>query len=230
MYIRQGSTQKVELEGDPEVLKKIETEVSGDRLSVGTEEKWFNWNWSDSEKITVYITMKDVEGIYLSGSGDIVTEVLKTGDVELKVSGSGNLKAEINSSGVMEADISGSGGIYLKGSCAQYDSDVSGSGRADVTLTVSGEASFGISGSGKIQAQGSANRVKTSISGSGRLMAAEFATKVCEVRISGSGDVQINVKDELDANISGSGSVSYKGDPAKVNSHSSGSGKVKKIG
>jgi hypothetical protein len=94
---------------------------------------------------------------------------------------------------------------------------------------VSGEASFGISGSGKISATGSSDKVKTSISGSGKLLAADFATKSCHVRISGSGDVEINVKDELDASISGSGSVSYKGDPSRVNSHSSGSGKVRKM-
>jgi hypothetical protein len=41
--------------------------------------------------------------------------------------------------------------------------------------------------------------------------------------------VEINVKNELDAVISGSGSVSYKGNPNKVNSHSSGSGKVSKM-
>ncbi len=51
----------------------------------------------------------------------------------------------------------------------------------------------------------------------------------CAVRISGSGNVEINVKDELDATISGSGSVSYKGSPSKVNSNASGSGKVRKI-
>jgi hypothetical protein len=37
------------------------------------------------------------------------------------------------------------------------------------------------------------------------------------------------VKSELDANISGSGTVSYKGSPSHVNGNSSGSGKVRKM-
>jgi hypothetical protein len=41
--------------------------------------------------------------------------------------------------------------------------------------------------------------------------------------------VEINVKSELDANISGNGTVSYKGNPNHVNGHSSGSGKVRKM-
>jgi hypothetical protein len=51
----------------------------------------------------------------------------------------------------------------------------------------------------------------------------------CDIRISGSGDVEVNVKESLEANISGSGSVTYRGNPAHVNSHSSGSGKVRKM-
>jgi hypothetical protein len=47
------------------------------------------------------------------------------------------------------------------------------------------------------------------------------------VKISGSGKCKINVGDSLEANISGSGSVYYKGDPDKIRSNVSGSGKVK---
>jgi hypothetical protein len=60
-------------------------------------------------------------------------------------------------------------------------------------------------------------------------MAANLETNSCEVKITGSGDVEINVKDELNANITGSGNVRYKGNPGKVNSHSAGSGNVKKL-
>jgi Putative auto-transporter adhesin, head GIN domain len=72
--------------------------------------------------------------------------------------------------------------------------------------------------------------VKTHISGSGKVYASNLEADKCDVRISGSGDVEINVKSDLDANISGSGSVTYKGNPSHVNSHSSGSGKVRKNG
>lgn len=229
LFIRQGNTQKVELEGDADLLQKIETEVSGGKLSIGMKDKMWNWN-SGNQKLTVYITVKNLEGMYLSGSGDVVGETaFNTGDMEIKIGGSGNLKMEVNATGELEADISGSGDLDLKGKCSRFDSNVSGSGKAILAVTVSGEASFGISGSGKISATGSSDKVKTSISGSGKLLAADFATKSCHVRISGSGDVEINVKDELDASISGSGSVSYKGDPSRVNSHSSGSGKVRKL-
>lgn len=230
LYLRQGDTQKVELEGDPDVLEKIETEVNGDRLSIRSEEKWFNWNWGDDDKITVYITVKDINSLHVSGSGKLIGETpIRSGDMDLKVSGSGNLKVEVNASGEMEADVSGSGNIELKGKCQEFNSDVSGSGRVRAAVTIAENATFGISGSGKIEVSGSVKNVKTSISGSGRLMGADLETNTCNVHIAGSGDVEINVKDELTANISGSGSVAYRGNPSKVHSNSSGSGKVRKM-
>src|SRR3990170_8355819 len=55
LYLKQGSPQKVELEGDRDVIEEVETEVEGGRLKIGKEGKWFNWNSDD--KITVYITV-----------------------------------------------------------------------------------------------------------------------------------------------------------------------------
>jgi hypothetical protein len=229
LYLKQGSPQKVELVGDKKVLEEVETEVDGNRLIIGKEEKW-DWKWDDDDKITVYVTMPDIEGVSVSGSGDLVGENRITGrDLDLNVSGSGSLSLDVDASGDVEADVSGSGDIDLKGKCRTFDSDVSGSGRVVLAMSVAEAADFSVSGSGKIMASGSADNVKTAISGSGKVLAADLQTNRCEVRISGSGDVEINVKNELDATISGSGSVSYKGNPSKVNSNSSGSGSLRKM-
>ena len=228
LYLKQGSPQKVELEGDRDVLEEVETEVSGGRLRIGREDKWFNWSGDD--KITVYITVPNIEGVSVSGSGDIIGQTkIRTNDIDLNVSGSGSLSLEVEANGDVDANVSGSGDMQLKGHFESFESDVSGSGRVHLDAAIDGAADFGISGSGKIEASGSADLVKASISGSGKVLAAELVTNRCDIRISGSGDVEINVRNELDANISGSGSVSYRGDPKKVNSNASGSGKVRKM-
>lgn len=228
LYLRQGSPQKVEIEGKKDILDKIETDVDGGRLVIENDDR--NWKWGNDDEVNVYITVKDISGLNVGGSGDIIGETkITTKDINLNVSGSGNMKVEVEASGELESDVSGSGNIDLKGTCSSFNSDVSGSGRVNVSLRASGDAEFGVTGSGKIEATGSADKVKTSISGSGRLLAANLETNSCEVRITGSGDVEINVKNELDANITGSGSVRYKGNPSKVNSHSAGSGSVRKL-
>lgn len=229
LVLRQGSPQKVELEGDRETLSKVETEVTGDKLVIGNEDKW-NWGWDKDTRIMVYITVKDITAISVSGSGDLITEgKVNTTQLDLNVSGSGSLQIEANVSGEMEADVSGSGKIDVKGSCENLNSDISGSGKVIASLTTSNQLEVGISGSGKFEGSGTAKEIKTTISGSGKVYASNLEVDRCNVRISGSGDVEINVKSELDATISGSGSVSYKGNPSHVNGHSSGSGKVRKM-
>jgi hypothetical protein len=229
LYLKQGSPQKVELQGDKDVLSEVETEVEGSRLIIGHEGKW-NWGWKDDKEIIAYVTVADIEGVSVSGSGDVIGQgLIKTGDLDLNVSGSGNLEIEVEATGDVDADVSGSGDIDLKGRCKGFNSDVSGSGKVVLSMIMSDLADFGVSGSGKISASGSAPSVKTNISGSGKVLASDFATNSCQVRISGSGDVEINVKNELDVNIAGSGSVSYKGNPSKINSHASGSGTIRKF-
>lgn len=230
LYLKQGPVQKVELQGEKDVLAKIETEVNGGRLSIGREnDNWKMWDWDD-DKITVYITVKDLEGISVSGSGDLMGDgKFKTGDLDLNVSGSGSMEIDVDAAGMMEANVSGSGNMDVTGTCRSLEGKVSGSGKVAFAGTIAERADVNVSGSGKILAKGTAREIKTTISGSGEVLAADLEVEKCEVRISGSGDVEINVKKELDANISGSGSVTYKGNPSQVNSHSSGSGKVRKM-
>lgn len=232
LYLKQGSPQKVELEGPKAVLAEIETEVQGGRLVIGKEARWMDWNWGwgDKYKITAYVTVKDIEALSVSGSGDLIGQgKLTTGNLNLNVSGSGMLQVEFDANGNVEADVSGSGDVDIKGSCNNFDSDVSGSGKVMLSGAIRELADFGVSGSGKIQADGTAGEVKARISGSGKVLAGNLMANKCNVHISGSGDVEINVKDDLDVSISGSGSVTYKGDPRHVNSHSSGSGHVRKM-
>lgn len=229
-YVKQGARHALEIEGDAEFLKEVETEVKDGRLSIGREEGWRNWNWKDTDRVTVWVTLPSLEGLSVSGSGDLKAEgKWRVADLKLNVSGSGNLEVVADASGQVEADVSGSGRLQVGGSCKTYDSDVSGSGRVVMNMNVYETASLGISGSGKIEASGSAGIVKADISGSGRVLAMDLESNKCQVRISGSGDVEITVKEDLDATISGSGTVSYKGNPNHVNSNASGSGKVRKV-
>lgn len=229
VYVKQGSPQKVEIEGSAEMLEKIKTKVEDGKLIIGQEDSWFNWSWGDNDKTTVYITVATIETLSVSGSGDMIAQTkITSNNLKLNVSGSGSLQAEIDATEI-DANVSGSGGMDLEGKCKNFTSDISGSGKVKLNASITGVADFDISGSGEVEASGSSQSVKAEITGSGKVLAANLETDKCDVRISGSGDVEINVKTELDAHISGSGTVSYKGSPARVNANSSGSGKVRKM-
>jgi hypothetical protein len=229
LYLKQGSTQKVEIEATKEVLSKIETSVDGSRLVIRTPDNW-NWNWKNDEKINIYITINSFEGLSVAGSGQAIGEgKFNTGDLNLDVSGSGSLDLDVASSGELKTNVSGSGQMNVKGSAKELSSQVSGSGRVSLHVDVSGDSDFSISGSGKIEASGKADELKTSISGSGKVFASDLEVNKADIHISGSGNAEVNVKDELETRISGSGNVRYKGNPNKVNANSSGSGSVSKF-
>lgn len=229
VYLTQGSPEKVELEGEKDILAKIETNVSGGTLKIEQASQWHNMHWGDHE-IIAYITVENIHDINLSGSGELIGQTkITSNDLDLKVSGSGSIQVDVNVTHSLAVNLSGSGKLDLKGNCKTFGSHVSGSGKIKLDASISDEAEFEISGSGRIEASGAAHSVKASISGSGKVLGANLETTSCEINLSGSGDVEINVKDSLDARISGSGTVSYKGNPSHVNSNASGSGKLRKL-
>lgn len=230
LYLKQGDNNAVELEGSSEVLSKIETVVDNGKLIIRSNIRWNSWkSWSSlDEEINVYVTLKEFEGAAVTGSGKLIGKTNFTAsNVDLRVSGSGSMELSLSAQDV-EAGVSGSGSLNLKGKVSNLDSDISGSGRIDFNGSSANLVDVTISGSGSMNASGDCKQVRTNISGSGRLIADNLLADGCDVRITGSGSVRINVKSKLDAEITGSGSVTYIGNPAQVNSHTTGSGSVRK--
>lgn len=190
LIIRQGNEYSVELEGDRDDLEDIRTEVRGSTLVIKNDRNGGWFNFSVGRSVTIYVTMKDIRRISVSGSGKAETRgKIETGDLDLDVSGSGKIEVSADAEDVT-IDISGSGSIILEGSGEDGEID---------------------------------------ISGSGRLYAENFEADSFDVAISGSGRCEVNVSQILDARISGSGSVYYRGDPDKIRSSVSGSGRVRKM-
>ena len=143
---------------------------------------------------------------------------------------SGDLVVYVTIKDVRAIKVSSSGKVFGQGVLKTDDMElaVSGSGRIEVE-TDAGELESAISGSGKIELSGKCDYNDVSISGSGRLLAEDLESDRYYISISGSGNCRINVNKQIEARVSGSGRIYYKGNPDKVNSNISGSGSVKKI-
>jgi hypothetical protein len=144
---------------------------------------------------------------------------------------SGDLDIYVVTPNINGLSVSGSGKMIVQNKIKTNDLDmsVSGSGK----LVVGADArkmDISISGSGNVELSGSAEAMEASISGSGDVHGEDLRVGTVDITISGSGSCEIHVNETLDARISGSGSIRYSGNPKHVNSKSSGSGSVKKIG
>jgi len=86
LYINFGPEFKVIIEGEKRDLEDIITEVSGNRLVIKKD----NWKFNFNERVTVYITMPELKGLGVSGSGKAeIRDAIKAEDLDLSVSGSG---------------------------------------------------------------------------------------------------------------------------------------------
>jgi hypothetical protein len=127
--------------------------------------------------------------------------------------------------------LSGSGDMIGKGNFSTDDRlslAVSGSGNIKLEINNAKSVDCSIAGSGKIQVSGKSETLLTSISGSGSVDAYSLYTNEVTARISGSGNAKVFANKLVDASISGSGNVHYKGAPESVQKKTAGSGRVVK--
>ncbi len=177
-----GSSQKITLEGQQNILDNIKREVKN-----GIWHITFDKNVVDAKNLTVYITLPGFEEIGLTGSGNISSSGKFDGLKELKInlSGSGDIKLDYGAQST-DLHLSGSGGIRLSGSCKDLDIAISGSGNVNASDLATDDCEIHISGSGD---------------------ASVLANKNLETHISGSGDVSYTGSASVTSRISGSGAV-----------------------
>ncbi len=188
LYISFGQEFKVELEGDKSLLEEISTEVSGGKLTIRKD----TWHSFSNQKVVVYVTMPEIKGLGVSGSGKAeLREPVKADELDLSVSGSGRILTTDLKLGSLNVEISGSGNVIIGGSgeAAKADVSISGSGNFDGEPIRVSNAHFSISGSGSSRCN---------------------VTENLEARVSGSGSVTYTGNPKVDARVSGSGRVRSK--------------------
>jgi hypothetical protein len=125
--------------------------------------------------------------------------------------------------------VSGSGDIQVNGDLSANNLQLflSGSGNININKAVlTDRLEAAISGSGNINIlNGSVHNQELTISGSGKMDLGGMLAENAVTRTSGSGDMKLSVAKKLDATISGSGSVYYRGQPV-VSTRISGSGQL----
>jgi hypothetical protein len=176
--------------------------------------------------------------ITLKGEENLLEHIevyVKNNVLILKVKDNINLSSSWNKTITIEVPVieitgvklSGSGDISTQTTLKATDFNAAVSGSGDISLAIEATNLYvQISGSGDINLSGSADDLTVKVSGSGDVNAYDVAAQDATVTVSGSADVSLTVKGTLNAKVSGSGDIQYKGNPKKVVSKVSGSGDV----
>lgn len=167
----------------------------------------------------------------------IKTEV-KDGKLVIKVEKGVNLKPSSWDDGIRitvpietisALALSGSGDIVGKKIIKTDKFKTSMSGSGDITISVQANSvDASMSGSGDITLSGSTNDFEATISGSGDIKAYDLEADNVDATVSGSADIKVTANKMLKARVSGSGDISYRGNPDKVDTKASGSGDISK--
>jgi hypothetical protein len=188
IFIRQGDSAQVEVEGPDDVLERIKTEVKDGKLYVTTQSNWKNWN--QFEKIRLYLTVPTLNEVVFSGVGKMEMKGKWVGQkLKLKLEGAHNvympdLKLEefiaiFDGTGSLEvggnADkvkltLNGTGSIFANDLVAQ-NAKCSVNGVGKLECQVSDELVADVSGLGSILYGGEPKNVRSSVSGLGRVRA-----------------------------------------------------------
>lgn len=163
LYIKQGDKTEIRIEKEDNKSSVILTEIKNNNLII-----YSNADLKIQHPVSVYITVKDITMIELSGSGSIkMNNQLKSNNLELKLSGSGNIDANVESK-ILKIHLSGSGNVELKGKTSETAIDISGSGNVNGKDFKTFSSTINISGSGTTTVDVEDNLV-VEITGSGNV-------------------------------------------------------------
>ena len=179
--VKIGPVTQVTVEADDNVIKYVETRVSGNTLKIRTE----GMHSMNNVHLKVYITVPELRSVKASASASVkVLDIIKEdGRLSFDASSSADIEAEVDAPEV-DAEASSSGSVNLIGKTKNYSARVSSSGdiksfellseNTDVSASSSGSAQVHASvsltakanSSGSIDYRGAAN-VKKTVNSSG---------------------------------------------------------------
>jgi hypothetical protein len=161
LNIEQTGTESLTIEAEDNILPLLTSNVSGGTLHLGEKD---NTLLRETKPINYRLTVKDLSGLTVSGSGQVSANSITAGKLSVVLSGSGSILLS-GKANPQEITISGSGQYDAKGLASKTTTvNLSGSGRAVVNTSDALDAT--ISGSGSLEYIGSPT-VTQNISGSG---------------------------------------------------------------
>lgn len=181
VILTRAAIHNVLVKTDDNIMPHIRTEVDNGKLIISQERKNIR-----PTVLTLHITVADLEGVAIAGSGDITgNEEFNSDSFYADIAGSGDISVSVSAER-MESNISGSGSIYLSGSTNSYYATITGSGDVDAFELRASESSVVITGSGNCRVN---------------------VTDKLKAKITGSGDVLYKGHPEISQSITGSGKV-----------------------
>ncbi|MCC8197815.1 MAG: DUF2807 domain-containing protein [Tannerellaceae bacterium] len=196
---------------DENILPYLDIKTKGKTLEIGVKkDSWRGVNI----RPTVYkirSSSKNLRKLNAAGSGKFyVNGNLQTNRTEFNLAGSGQILLQ----GQIQAD--------------EIKFNIAGSGKANAHHLLAKKFDGSVAGSGRLVVGGTAQEASYRVAGSGNVKAYDYKAEKVSASVSGSGKVEVSVTGHLEAHVSGSGNITYKGEGISTDISKYGSGSIKK--
>jgi Putative auto-transporter adhesin, head GIN domain len=163
LSLEQTGSESLTVEAEKDVLPKIRTEVENKRLIISPER---NTSINTTKPINYKLTVKDLNTLEVSGSGNVEAEDINTDELAVTIGGAGDVEIR-GSADSQEVEISGSG-EYRAGDLESKEATIDVRGSGSATVNVSDELEAEVSGSGSVEYIGDPT-VQQEVSGAGEV-------------------------------------------------------------
>lgn len=164
----------------------------------------------------VHVTCGKTPGVVVSGDDNIVPMVkteVKNGTLHIYHDGS------INQSKQLSVTVT-----------TQDLRSISSSGASNLVVSDINNEAFAVevSGAGSVEARGKTGALSIDLSGAADVVTRELQARKVEIEVSGASNAEVFASEELSADVSGVGNITYHGNPGVVNQNVSGVGSISK--
>jgi hypothetical protein len=191
---------------------------------------------SASSAIECIVTIGDKEGVVFEASEEALSKLkaeVRGGKLSLYVEGdlnnSSKMTAYVTAKKIEGLTATGAANVELKNAltCDEIEIEASGAGKVALEVTAK-EVEAEASGAGVIKISGSSKTLKAKASGAGILKAGDLKSESVDIVCSGAGNAKVNASQNLNANASGAGSITYLGEPKNKTAKASSAGSIHK--
>jgi len=209
--------------GDGNVIKETRVVPAFDAIDISGA-----WDVSLKQGANQEVTVETDANIMPLVRTEVVGGVLRV-EIRKPVNHTTKMKLYLTVKDLKKIEASGAVNIKTESTITVPELNIDGSGASEANMDIQVQKLIlDCSGASKLRLRGNATNVKMDLSGASDIFAYDLLSENYDIEISGAGNAQISVSKKLQAEISGAGSVRYKGSPAEVNQSVSGAGSIRK--
>jgi hypothetical protein len=191
MTYRPGTEESLTIEADARVIPHILTEVHDGRLIIRREPSWRPDLPGYSSTIRYWVTVKQLDGIEISGAAAVTGFPMSADRFQLTVTGAADVQLDLSVT-ELESQLSGASRVALTGTSSQQTVSVTGAGHYEAADFPSQRCWVNVSGAGSVSVH---------------------ALEALSVSISGSATVSYRGNPTVQQRISGVGRITRRPDP-----------------